>query len=109
MVPYALPKARWGYRMDVTGKGELLDLMVYDGLFELFYGYHMGLTAENIAAKYGISREDQDKLGAPQSPEGYEPSHQSRAFSKREIVPVTIPQRKGDPITFDTDRETHGD
>ncbi|MGD0854653.1 MAG: acetyl-CoA C-acetyltransferase [Dehalococcoidia bacterium] len=99
--PYAMPKARWGYRMDITGKGEVLDLMVFDGLYELYYGYHMGITAENIAAKYGFTREDQDKLGVM--------SHQ-RAMSaikdgtfKKEIVPVVIPQRKGDPIVFDTD------
>jgi acetyl-CoA C-acetyltransferase len=99
--PYAMPKARWGYRMDITGKGEVLDLMVFDGLYELYYGYHMGITAENIAAKYGFTREDQDKLGVM--------SHQ-RAMAaikdgtfKKEIVPVVIPQRKGDPIVFDTD------
>jgi len=99
--PYAMPKARWGYRMDISGKGEVLDLMVFDGLYELYYGYHMGITAENIAAKYGITREDQDKLGVM--------SHQ-RAMAaikdgtfKKEIVPVVIPQRKGDPIVFDTD------
>ncbi len=98
MIPYALPTARWGQRM---GDGELIDLMVYDGLFEKFYGYHMGVTAENIAAKYGISREDQDELGAL--------SHQ-RAMKaigdglfKDEIAAVTIPQRKGDPVIFDTD------
>lgn len=99
--PYALPRARWGYRMDISGKGEVYDLMVYDGLWELYYGYHMGLTAENIAAKYNISREEQDKLGAM--------SHQ-RAMAaikggifKQEIVPVITPQKKGDPIVFDTD------
>lgn len=98
---YGLPKARWGYRMDVTGKGEILDLMVHDGLWETFYGYHMGVTAENIAKKYNITREDQDKLGLL--------SHQrARAaikagIFKEEIVPVPIPQRKGDPVLFDTD------
>ncbi|MCX6007726.1 MAG: acetyl-CoA C-acetyltransferase [Chloroflexi bacterium] len=99
--PYAMPKARWGYRMDITGKGEVLDLMVFDGLYELYYGYHMGITAENIAAKYGFTREDQDKLGVM--------SHQ-RAMAaikdgtfKKEIVPVVLPQKKGDPIVFDTD------
>ena len=99
--PYAMPRARWGYRMDISGKGEVLDLMVFDGLYELYYGYHMGITAENIAAKYGITREDQDKLGVM--------SHQ-RAMAaikdgtfKKEIVPVMIPQRKGDPVKFDTD------
>ena len=99
--PYLLPKARWGYRMDVNARGELLDLMVWDGLWELFYGYHMGMTAENIAAKYGISREEQDELGAL--------SHQrarkaiTEGLFQDEIVPVVIPQRKGEPVIFDTD------
>ena len=62
MVPMALPKARWGYRMELTGIGEIYDLMVYDALYEIFYGYHMGVTAENIAKLYAISREDQDRL-----------------------------------------------
>lgn len=99
--PYALPKARWGYRMDITGAGEVTDLMVYDGLWEIFYGYHMGLTAENISEKYGITREEQDKLGLL--------SHQrarkaiADCMFKEEIVPVLIPQRKGEPLVFDTD------
>ena len=99
--PYILPKARWGYRMDVTTKGELVDVMVYDGLWEIFYGYHMGLTAENIVSTYGISREEQDELSLM--------SHQRARAAiadgtfKEEIVPVVIPQRKGDPIVFDTD------
>jgi len=99
--PYAMTRARWGYRMDISGKGEVLDLMVYDGLYELYYGYHMGVTAENIASKYGFTREDQDKLGLM--------SHQ-RAMAaikdgtfKQEIVPVVTPQKKGDPVIFDTD------
>jgi acetyl-CoA C-acetyltransferase len=101
LAPYALPKARWGYRMDVSSKGEIFDLMVYDGLWEIFYGYHMGLTAENIAERYRISRREQDELGLI--------SHQrARAAIKegifqQEIVPVKIPQRKGDPVIFDTD------
>lgn len=97
-VPYALPDARWGQRM---GDGTLVDLMVYDGLYEYFYGYHMGVTAENIAARYQISREEQDEVGAL--------SHQ-RALSasrggmfKDEIVPLSIPQRKRDPLVFETD------
>ncbi|MDO8715886.1 MAG: acetyl-CoA C-acetyltransferase [Dehalococcoidales bacterium] len=99
--PYSLPKARWGYRMDVTARGELIDLMVFDGLWEIFYGYHMGHTAENIAAKYGISRLEQDEIGLL--------SHQrARAaikdgIFKPEIVPVSIPQRRGAPVVFDTD------
>jgi len=99
--PYILPKARWGYRMDVSSKGELIDLMVYDGLWEIFYGYHMGFTAENIASRYGISRQEQDELGLL--------SHQrakaaiKNGIFQEEIVPVKIPQRKGDPLIFDTD------
>jgi acetyl-CoA C-acetyltransferase len=101
LAPYALPRARWGYRMDVTTKGEIIDLMVYDGLWEIFYGYHMGMTAENIAAKYNISRQEQDELGLL--------SHQrARAAIKQglfreEIVPVNIPQKKGEAVVFDTD------
>jgi acetyl-CoA C-acetyltransferase len=99
--PYALPKARWGYRMDITGAGEVTDLMVHDGLWEIFYGYHMGLTAENIAEKYNITREEQDRLGLL--------SHQRarKAMAdgtfEEEIVPVLIPQRKGEPLVFDND------
>ncbi len=98
LIPYALPAARWGARMNNV---DLVDLMVFDGLFEIFYGYHMGLTAENIASTYGISRQEQDELGAL--------SHQRarKAIAdgtfKQEIVPVIIPQRKGDPVVFDTD------
>jgi len=100
MVPYALPKARWGYRMDMP-TGELTDLMVFDGLYEIFYGYHMGVTAENIAEKYQISRQEQDELGLM--------SHQRARAAiadgrvKDEIVPVVIPQRKRDPIVFEVD------
>jgi len=99
--PYALPRARWGYKMDVNGIGEVCDLMVLDGLFETFYGYHMGITAENIAEKYGITRQEQDELGLL--------SHQrARAairngIFREEITPVVIPQKKGEPIIFDTD------
>ena len=99
--PYALPKARWGYKMDITGAGEATDLMVHDGLWEIFYGYHMGVTAENIAEKYEISREEQDKLGLL--------SHQRArkaiedGILRDEVVPVLIPQRKGQPLVFDTD------
>jgi acetyl-CoA C-acetyltransferase len=100
-VPYAMPRARWGYRMDVNGMGEVLDLMVWDGLYEMFNGYHMGMTAENVAAKYGISRQEQDEISLL--------SHQraraaiAKGIFKQEIVPVVIPQKKGDPIVFDTD------
>ncbi|MDY6881916.1 MAG: acetyl-CoA C-acetyltransferase [Desulfatiglans sp.] len=98
LIPYSVPTARTGARMNNV---EMVDLMIMDGLFEIFYGYHMGMTAENIAEKYGISREEQDELGALSH------SRARRAISeglfKDEIVPVMIPQRKGDPLTFDTD------
>ncbi|MBW2206245.1 MAG: acetyl-CoA C-acyltransferase, partial [Deltaproteobacteria bacterium] len=61
LIPYSVPAARWGARMNAV---DLVDLMVFDGLYEILYGYHMGITAENIAEKYGISREEQDTLGA---------------------------------------------
>ena len=99
-VPMALPKGRWGYRMEITGAGPVTDLMVFDGLYEIFYGYHMGETAENIASLYEISREEQDELGVL--------SH-NRALNAinsgwfaDEIVPVTIKTRKGD-VVFDRD------
>ena len=97
-IPYAVSQARWGARM---GDTKMTDLVVFDGLYEIFYGYHMGITAENIAAKYDISRSEQDELGAL--------SHQrarnaiEQGLFAQEIVPVRVPQRKGDPLTFDTD------
>jgi acetyl-CoA C-acetyltransferase len=100
LAPMALPKARWGHRMELTGVGDIYDLMVFDGLYEIFYGYHMGLTAENIASLYDISRKEQDELGVL--------SHtRSMAAIKnglfaREIVPVTIKSRR-EEIIFDTD------
>ena len=100
LAPMALPKARWGHRMELTGTGDIYDLMVFDGLYEIFYGYHMGLTAENIARLYDISRREQDELGVL--------SHtRARAaitggLFAPEIVPVTVKSRKGDVIV-DTD------
>ena len=99
--PYVLPKARWGYRMDVGARGELIDLMVYDGLWEIFYGYHMGNTAEEIANRYGFTRQQQDEIG-------YLSHMRARkaitdGLFKDEVVPFTIPQKKKEPIIFDTD------
>jgi len=99
--PYALQKARWGYRMDPGAFGKITDLMVYDGLWEIFYGYHMGNTAENIAEKYGISREEQDQLGFESHKRAK--SAINLGLFKTEIKPVEVPQRKGDPLIFDTD------
>lgn len=99
-VPMAMLKARWGYRMEVSGVGQVHDLMVYDALYEKFYGYHMGVTAENIAKLYAISREDQDKV-ACMSHERAMAGIKNGIFAD-EIVPVTIASRKGD-IIVDTD------
>jgi acetyl-CoA C-acetyltransferase len=87
--------------MDVTSKGEILDLMVFDGLYEIFYGYHMGVTAENIAELYEITRQEQDEIGVLSHQRAREAIAQG--IFAEEIVPVTIPQRKKDPIVFDTD------
>ena len=99
-VPMALPKARWGHRMELTGVGEVYDLMVFDGLYEIFYGYHMGVTAENIASKYDISRQEQDELGVLSHNRAK--AAMSEGLFAREIAPVVIKNRKGE-ITFDTD------
>ncbi|OQX27854.1 MAG: acetyl-CoA acetyltransferase [Desulfobacteraceae bacterium IS3] len=98
--PLALLKARWGHRMELTGVGEVHDLMVFDGLYEIFYGYHMGLTAENIAAMYDISRKEQDELGVLSHTRARKAIKDG--IFKAEIAPVTIKGRKGDVI-FDTD------
>ncbi len=100
MAPMALPKARWGHRMEVTGKGELYDLMVFDGLYEIFYGYHMGVTAENIAEKYNISRQEQDELSLLSHNRALA-AIKDGTFAK-EIIPVVIKGRKGD-VVVDTD------
>ncbi len=102
-VPYYVPKMRWGARMF---NAEMVDGMVYDGLWETFYNYHMGVTSENIAEKYGISREEQD---------GFALESNNRALAatkngifKEEIVPVDI-KVKRETKQFDTDehpRET---
>jgi acetyl-CoA C-acetyltransferase len=99
-VPMALPKARWGYRMEISGSGQVSDLMVYDGLYEIFYGYHMGETAENIASLYGISREEQDELGVLSHTRALNAINSG--WFAEEIVPVTIKTRKGD-VVFDRD------
>jgi len=98
--PYALTDARWGYRMSMPF-GSIMDVMVHDGLYEIFNGYHMGLTAENVAAKYGITRQEQDEL-AFLSHQRARAAIASGAVAD-EIVPVLIPQKKGDPTRFDVD------
>ena len=104
LAPYLLEKARTGYRM---GDGKLIDSMIKDALTCAFNNYHMGITAENIAERYGITREEQDRFALA--------SQQKAAAAldwgvfREEIVPVVIPQRKGDPVVFDTDEYPKGD
>ena len=99
-VPMALPKARWGHRMELTGIGDIYDLMVFDGLYEIFYGYHMGVTAENIAEMYGIGRQEQDELGVLSHNRAK--AAMNDGLFEQEIVPVVIKTRKGETV-FDTD------
>ncbi len=97
-IPYALKDARWGARM---GDKEMVDLMIRDGLSDIFNDYHMGITAENLAEKYNINREEQDAFAA-QSQNRTEEAQIAGKF-KDEIVPFSIPQRKGEPIIVDKD------
>ena len=98
--PFALPDARWGYRMCMP-QGKITDLVVFDGLYEIFNGYHMGFTAENIAARYGITRQQQDEV-ALLSHQRARAAIASGAVAD-EIVPVMIPQKKGAPVAFAVD------
>ena len=98
LAPHVLPNSRNGQRM---GNWTMIDTMVTDGLWDAFNDYHMGVTAENIVEKYGISREEQDEFAA---------ASQQKAVAAREagrfdgeIVPVSIPQRKGDPVVVSKD------
>lgn len=96
--PYAVPSTRWGARM---GNAQMIDVTVNDGLTDAFNNYHMGITAENVAEQYGLTREMQDEFGV-RSQNRAEAAIKAGKF-KDEIVPVLVPQRKGDPIVFDTD------
>ena len=96
--PYLLKTARWGQRM---GNGEMVDSKINDALWDNFYDCHMGITAENIAEKYKISRQDQDEFAAA-SQQKAEKAIKENKFQD-EIVPVVIKQRKGDDIVFNTD------
>ena len=98
MAGYVITKARWGARM---GDTSMVDMMVHDGLTDAFHNYHMGITAENIAEQWGITREELDEFSV-NSQHKAEAAVKAGKF-KEEIVPVEIPQRKGDPIIFDTD------
>lgn len=96
--PYVLPAQRWGARMNDS---KVVDMMIKDGLSDAFHNYHMGVTAENVAEKYGVTREEMDQF-AVTSQQRAEAAIKAGKF-KDEIVPVEIPQRKGDPVIFDTD------
>ncbi|MBE6081816.1 MAG: acetyl-CoA C-acetyltransferase [Tissierellaceae bacterium] len=96
--PYLLKKARWGMRM---GNGVIEDYMIHDGLWDIFGDTHMGITAENVAEKWGITREEQDQFSL-RSQQRSEAAIKSGRF-KDEIIPVSVPQRKGDPKIVDTD------
>lgn len=101
--PYAVNKARWGARMnDAT----LLDMMIHDGLWDVFNDYHMGITAENVSEDNTVSRQQQDDYSA-MSQQRAAVAIASGRF-KDEIVPVVIPQRKGEPKVFDTDEHPRG-
>lgn len=97
-IPYILPDARWGARM---GNKNMIDLMVHDGLTDIFNNYHMGITAENLATQYNITREEQDAF-AVASQNKTEIAMTNGKFND-EIVPVIIPQKKGDPIIIKED------
>jgi len=97
-IPYILKDARWGARM---GDKSLVDLMIRDGLSDIFNDYHMGLTAENLVDKFSLSRQEQDAFAAA-SQNKTEAAQDSDRF-KDEIVPISIPQRKGDPIVVNRD------
>jgi len=102
--PFLVPKARWGYRM---GDGALVDSMVRDGLWEIFNDYHMGVTAETLATDFGISRQQQDAFAA-ESQAKTAAAMSGGAFAD-EIVPVLVPQRKGEPVAFEHDEHPRPD
>ena len=96
--PYLLKNARSGFKM---GDQKLVDSMIHDGLWCAFNDYHMGVTAENLASQYHITRQEQDEFAARSQARAAKAIEEGKF--KDEIVPVEIPQRKGDPIIFDTD------
>ncbi|GAA0843660.1 acetyl-CoA C-acetyltransferase [Marinobacter szutsaonensis] len=96
--PHVLPNSRNGQRM---GDWTMIDTMIKDGLWDAFNDYHMGITAENIVEKYGISREEQDAFSAASQQKAV--AAQKAGYFDGQIVPITIPQRKGDPLVVDKD------
>ncbi|KQM79863.1 acetyl-CoA C-acetyltransferase [Xylophilus sp. Leaf220] len=106
--PHILPNSRDGQRM---GDWKMVDTMIVDGLWDVYNQYHMGITAENVAKQYGITREQQDALALASQQKAA--AAQDAGYFKAEITPVHIPQRKGDPVVFDADefinRKTNAD
>ena len=100
LAPYVMPAARTGLRM---GHGKLVDSMIQDGLWDAFNDYHMGITAENLVEKYGITREAQDAFAASSQQKAVAAIEAGRL--RGEITPIEIPQRKGEPLIFDTDEQ----
>ncbi|MBU0854493.1 MAG: acetyl-CoA C-acetyltransferase [Gammaproteobacteria bacterium] len=100
LAPYVMPAARTGLRM---GHGKLVDSMIQDGLGDAFNDYHMGITAENLVEKYGITREAQDAFAASSQQKAVAAIEAGRL--RGEITPIEIPQRKGEPLVFDTDEQ----
>lgn len=100
LAPYVMPAARTGLRM---GHGKLLDSMVHDGLWDAFNDYHMGITAENLVEQYGVTREAQDAFAASSQQKACAAIEAGRF--REEITAIEIPQRKGDPLIFDTDEQ----
>jgi len=96
--PHVLPNSRNGQRM---GNWSMIDTMITDGLWDAFNDYHMGITAENIVEKYGITRDEQDAFAAASQQKAV--AAQKAGHFDGQIVPVTIPQRKGDPLVVDKD------
>jgi len=104
VAPHVLPKSRSGQKM---GDWKMLDSMIVDGLWDAFNGYHMGITAENVAEKYGVSRLDQDEFAA-QTQRKTAAAQAENRFAN-EIVEVEVPQRKGDPVVFAHDEFPRAD
>jgi acetyl-CoA C-acetyltransferase len=100
LAPYVMPGARTGLRM---GHAKVIDTMIQDGLWDAFNDYHMGITAENLVEKYQISREQQDEFAAASQQKAVAAIESGRF--KDEITAIEIPQRKGEPLRFDTDEQ----
>ena len=102
--PYLLPQARSGYRL---GDGKLIDSMIHDGLWDSYENFHMGMTGELVAEKYGISREEQDRFAF----ESHQKAIRARksCFFEAQILPIEVPQKKGDPIVVRYDESPRED